>query len=144
MDAESPRPECYNPPDSAGGTGGSCSGPQTAEDEFLLPPQLPVAYEEGGTKQRSPPTDAKDGVWGLCLGPTPSIQEPRAEVDGTAAWVHTSHVKTAKEPDEAEGTETSSSTLSKPTKDKTHPGVPLIPLIVLLTLGGASPESLFP
>uniref|UniRef100_A0A8C9CTT0 MLV-related proviral Env polyprotein-like n=1 Tax=Peromyscus maniculatus bairdii TaxID=230844 RepID=A0A8C9CTT0_PERMB len=35
-----------------------------------------------------------------------------------------------------------SSTLSETTKDKTHLGVPLIPLIVLLlTLGGASPES---
>ncbi|XP_037053886.1 uncharacterized protein LOC119086445 [Peromyscus leucopus] len=66
------------------------------------------------------------------------------KVDGIAAWVHASHMKAAKEPDEAESTETSSSTLSKPTKDKTHPGVPLIPLIVLLTLGGASPESLFP
>ncbi|XP_076401847.1 uncharacterized protein LOC143273487 isoform X2 [Peromyscus maniculatus bairdii] len=88
MDAESPRPECYNPPDSAGGTGGSCSGPQTAEDEFLLPPQLLVAYEEGGTKQRSPPTDAKDGV------KTPACREqlnrpvvPHPFKIGDSVWV---------------------------------------------------------
>ncbi|XP_076418402.1 uncharacterized protein LOC143270929 [Peromyscus maniculatus bairdii] len=39
--AESPRPECYSPPDSAGGTGGSCRGPQTAEDE--VPASSPIA-----------------------------------------------------------------------------------------------------
>ncbi|XP_076419866.1 uncharacterized protein LOC143272365 [Peromyscus maniculatus bairdii] len=77
MDAESPRPECYNPPDSAGGTGGSCSGPQTAEDEFLLPPQLPVAYEEGGTKQRSsgPAALRSNGVQTSCL---PQLRNPAA------------------------------------------------------------------
>ncbi|XP_076405215.1 uncharacterized protein LOC143272883 [Peromyscus maniculatus bairdii] len=82
MDAESPRPECYNPPDSAGGTGGSCSGPQTAEDEFLLPPQLLVAYEEGGTKeggtkQRSsgPAAPRSSGVQTSCL---PQPRNPAA------------------------------------------------------------------
>ncbi|XP_076406824.1 uncharacterized protein LOC143268428 isoform X1 [Peromyscus maniculatus bairdii] len=77
MDAESPRPECYNPPDSAGGTGGSCSGPQTAEDEFLLPPQLPVAYEEGGTKQRSsgPAAPRPSDVQTSCL---PQPRNPAA------------------------------------------------------------------
>ncbi|XP_076401665.1 uncharacterized protein LOC143267463 isoform X2 [Peromyscus maniculatus bairdii] len=49
--AESPRPECYSPPDSAGGTGGSCSGPQTAEDK--VPASSPIAGRLRGRRDKA-------------------------------------------------------------------------------------------
>ncbi|XP_076400149.1 uncharacterized protein LOC143267125 [Peromyscus maniculatus bairdii] len=98
--AESPRPECYSPPpppDSAGGTGGSCSGPQTAEDE--VPASSPIAGRLRGRRDKpakpyprgtppSPPIDAKDSV------ETPACREqlnrpvvPHPFKIGDSVWV---------------------------------------------------------
>ncbi|XP_076431038.1 uncharacterized protein LOC143273982 isoform X2 [Peromyscus maniculatus bairdii] len=84
-----PAPSVTAPPPTAPeGPAAPTAAPKQRRMRFLLSPQLPVAYEEGGTNQRSPPTDAKDGV------KTPACREqlnrpvvPHPFKIGDSVWV---------------------------------------------------------
>ncbi|XP_076402601.1 uncharacterized protein LOC143267632 isoform X2 [Peromyscus maniculatus bairdii] len=83
-----PAPSVTAPPTAPEGPAAPAAAPKQRRMRFLLPPQLPVAYEEGGTNQRSPPIDTKDGV------ETPACREqlnrpvvPHPFKIGDSVWV---------------------------------------------------------
>ncbi|XP_076402600.1 uncharacterized protein LOC143267632 isoform X1 [Peromyscus maniculatus bairdii] len=64
-----PAPSVTAPPTAPEGPAAPAAAPKQRRMRFLLPPQLPVAYEEGGTNQRSsgPAAPRSSGVQTSCL-----------------------------------------------------------------------------